>query len=160
MPKIVLNSVPQIKGIGLSFRTAKDLRNRAEILPMYKPEVDPDPNLQWTHRQQGLRWLSSRINTDVPTKKPVILYHRDPLLSIQYLMQNPLFHDHMSFTPFQLYESAAKVTRIYTEWLSGNEAWEMQVGSFIFYYLSFVTKLLVGETSSWGNSSGCHLVIG
>ena len=56
-------------------------------------------------------------------------------------MQNPLFHDHLSFTPFHLYESAAKVMRIYTEWLSGDQAWGMQVSSFIFYFLSFMTNI-------------------
>ena len=73
--KTTLNAVPQIKRIGLSFQTAKDLRNRAEILPVYKPEVDSNPDIQWTHGQEGLRWLSNRINTDVPTKKDLILYH-------------------------------------------------------------------------------------
>lgn len=50
-------------------------------------------------------------------------------------MQNPLVQDHISFTPFRLYESAAKLTRIYTEWLSGDQAWQTQVSNFIF--LSF-----------------------
>jgi hypothetical protein len=139
--KTILNAVPQIKGIGLSFRNAKDLRNRAEILPTYKPEVDSNPNLRWTHGQQGLRWLSKRIKTEVPTKKDVVLHYRDPLLCLQYLMQNPLFHDHISFTPFHLYESAAKVMRIYTEWLSGDQAWETQVSFAFLYSLFFVTNL-------------------
>ena len=54
-------------------------------------------------------------------------------LSLQNLMQSPLIQDHISFTPFKLYKSAAKVTRIYTEWLSGNQAWESQVSRLFFY---------------------------
>jgi hypothetical protein len=139
--KTILNAVPQIKGIGLSFRTAKDLRNWAEILPTYKPEIYSNPSLGWTPGKQGLRWLSKRINTEVPTKKDVVLYYRDPLLCLQYLMQNPLFHDHITFMPFYLYESAAKVMRIYTEWLSGDQAWEMQVSFILLYSLFFMTNL-------------------
>jgi hypothetical protein len=42
-------------------------------------------------------------------------------------MHNPLVKDQISYTPFKLYESAAKVMRTYTEWLSGDQAWNMQV---------------------------------
>jgi hypothetical protein len=99
--------------------------------------VDPNPNLRWPLREQGLRWFSTQIDTEVPTKKETILYYRDPLLCLQNLMQSPLIQDHISFTPFQLYESAAKVMRIYTEWLSGNRAWEMQVSRFFFTYMLY-----------------------
>jgi len=119
----------------LSFQTAIDLHSRAEILPTYKPKADVNPHLQWPLRHEGLRWLSSLIDTDIPTKKPTILYYRDPLLCLQHLMHNPLVQDHISFTPFKLYESAAKVMRIYTEWLSGDQAWEMQVSYLLFPFI-------------------------
>ena len=99
--------------------------------------MDPNPNLRWPLREQGLRWFSTQIDTEVPTKKETILYYRDPLLCLQNLMQSLLIQDHISFTPFQLYESAAKVMRIYTEWLSGNRAWEMQVSRFFDTYMLY-----------------------
>ena len=72
------------------------------------------------------------MKTAVPTKNPVVFYYRDPLECLQSLMQNPLFKDHISFCPFRLYESAAKATRTYTEWLSGDAAWFMQVRYLVF----------------------------
>jgi len=115
----------------LSFHSAKDLRNWAEILPTFKPQpyVPHDgQSLDWVaDPQQGLQWISKTITPEIPTKNDIILHYRDPLLCIQYLMQSPLIQDHISFTPFKLYESAAKLTRIYTEWLSGDRAWNIQV---------------------------------
>ena len=99
----------QVKGVHLSFATAKDLYSRIEILP------------------PGPKWMCKPIETPIPTKSRVDLFYRDPVECLQALMQNPLLKDHISFSPFQLYESAAKVTRTYTEWLSGNMAWYMQV---------------------------------
>ncbi|KAF8808228.1 hypothetical protein BYT27DRAFT_7255727 [Phlegmacium glaucopus] len=75
-----------IKDIGLSFGTAKDLRNCAEILP------------------NGPLWKNC----------------------LQSILHNPLVKDHIQFHPFQLFQSAEGVMRVYTEWLSGNTAWEMQ----------------------------------
>ncbi|KAF9527842.1 hypothetical protein CPB83DRAFT_869722 [Crepidotus variabilis] len=97
-----------IKDIGLSFRTAKDLRSRAEILPA------------------GPRWVSKPVSPTTPTKKPTVLYHRNPLECIESLMRSPLLGDNVSFGPYQLFASAARVMRAYTEWLSGEAAWHMQ----------------------------------
>ncbi|KAF9522047.1 hypothetical protein CPB83DRAFT_740325, partial [Crepidotus variabilis] len=57
--------------IGLSFRTAKDLRSHAEILPA------------------GPRWTSKPMSTTTPTKKPTTLYHRNPLECMESLMRSP-----------------------------------------------------------------------
>ncbi|KAF8808232.1 hypothetical protein BYT27DRAFT_7210979 [Phlegmacium glaucopus] len=45
---------------------------------------------------------------------------------LQSILHNPLVKDHIQFHPFQLFQSAEGVMRVYTEWLSGNTAWEMQ----------------------------------
>lgn len=45
------------------------------------------------------------------------------------LMQNPLLADHLEFTPFRIFKTAEKAMRVYTEWLSGDAAWAMQVRS-------------------------------
>ena len=107
------------------------------MLPMFKPhphEPHPGQDLRWvSNPQQGLRWISKKINSENPMKNNIILYYCDPLLCLQYLMQSPLVQDHLSFTPFKLYKNAAKTMRIYTEWLSGDRAWNIQVNpSFIF----------------------------
>ena len=129
----------QIQGIGLSFNTAKDLRNRAEILPTFKPhprKPHPGQDLHWvSNPQQGLRWISKKINSENPTKNNIILYYHDPILCLQYLMQSPLIQDHLSFTPFKLYKNAAKTMRVYTEWLSGERAWNIQVSPFFIFFI-------------------------
>jgi hypothetical protein len=126
----------QIRDIGLSFKSAKGLWNCAEILPTFTPHPHashPGQDLQWvSDPSKGLRWVSKRVEAEIPTKNDLALYYRDPLLCLQYLMHSPLVEAHISFSPFKLYESAAKTMRMYTEWLSGDQAWNIQVNfSFI-----------------------------
>ena len=99
----------KIKSLPLSFRTAKELRERAELLP------------------SGPRWKSQEICTSHPTKRPVLLYWGDSLELMEALFNNPEFQDMMDFSPYQLYDSAAHLYHVYTEWMSGDEAWSMQV---------------------------------
>ena len=97
--------------LGLSFRNAKRLRGLAEMLP------------------KGPEWQCKPCNSPYPTKKKVDLFYRDPLECIKSILSNPLVNDHIKFTPFRIYESAVNAMRIYTEWLSGDVAWSMQVCS-------------------------------
>lgn len=98
-----------MKSLPVSFRTAKELRKRAELLP------------------SGPRWMSRQIPTSHPTKRPVYLYWRDSLELLEYLLNNPMFSDVMEFVPYRLYRTADHLYRVYTEWMSGDDAWEMQV---------------------------------
>jgi hypothetical protein len=100
----------KIKGLNLSFRTGKRLRGLAEMLP------------------KGPEWRCKPWETTYPTKKPLHLYYRDPLECIQSILYHPLVKDFIRLSPFRLYESAAKTMCFYTEWLSGDVAWSMQVG--------------------------------
>ena len=79
---------------------------------------------------KGPEWQCKPLSTDCPTKRPLHLYYRDPLECIQSILFNPLVKDFISFSPFRLFESATKAMRLYTEWLSGDVAWSMQVGFF------------------------------
>jgi hypothetical protein len=81
----------QVKTFGLSIRSAKDLRNRAEMLPTGPP------------------WMCKLIETVFPTKNKIYLYYRDPLECLQSLMRNPLLKDYIDFTPQRLYENAEKL---------------------------------------------------
>ncbi|KAG6826751.1 hypothetical protein H0H92_014591, partial [Tricholoma furcatifolium] len=78
--------------------------------------------------ESGLRpeWNCKPWQTTYATKAKLNLYYRDPLECIQSLLHHPLLADSIQYTPFRLYTSAAQTMRIYTEWLSGNIAWEMQ----------------------------------
>jgi hypothetical protein len=100
----------KIQTLKLSFSTAKKLRSLVEILPK-APE-----------------WMCKEWDTSVETKnKPLYLFYRNPIEVIKALVCNPLVKNFIDFTPFHIFESAAKKTRIYTEWMSGDAAWSMQV---------------------------------
>lgn len=98
--------------MSLSFSTAKELRSRIESLP------------------PGPQWKAKAWETLHATKKPLTLFYRDPVECLQELLVNPLMQDSIHFTPFRLYSSAAKVMRVYTEWLSSDRAWKMQASAF------------------------------
>jgi hypothetical protein len=93
----------------LSFRTASQLRARAELLP------------------QGPQWFAKPWKTHHPTKLPISLYWRDPVACLESILHNPLIADHVDMVPFRLFKTAEKTMRIYTEWLSGDRAWNIQV---------------------------------
>ena len=67
------------------------------------------------------------------TKNAVHLFYRQPLDCIQALLSHPLLAPHISFTPWRVWTSAAKICRIYDEWLSGNCAWNIQVGLIVYF---------------------------
>ncbi|KAG2056816.1 hypothetical protein BDR06DRAFT_848372, partial [Suillus hirtellus] len=74
----------------------------------------------------GPCWKSQVINTLHPTKSPVILYWCDPIECIASIFNHPLFHCHMDLTPRKIYSTAERLCHVYTEWMSGNDAWDMQ----------------------------------
>ncbi|KAF7343798.1 hypothetical protein MSAN_01960800 [Mycena sanguinolenta] len=94
--------------MNLSFSSAKDLRSRVESLP------------------SGPEWKVTAWRTPTPTKKPLMLYYRNPVECVQALLSNPLIQDFIHYTPFRLWETAEKLMRVYTEWLSGDVAWKIQ----------------------------------
>ena len=114
----------KVQTLNLSFRTAKKLRGLAELLP------------------KGPTWQCKPWMTLYPTKKKLHLYYRDPLECIQAILHSPLVKDFIQFTPFRVFESAAKAMRVYTEWLSGNIAWSIQVSRNLSYDFLFLILML------------------
>ncbi|KIM51910.1 hypothetical protein SCLCIDRAFT_33084 [Scleroderma citrinum Foug A] len=76
-----LLSLEMIKNIPLSFRSAKELRTHAEILP------------------SGPWWLCKTLPTEYPTKQPPRVFYRDPIECLQSLLSHLLFESHISFVP-------------------------------------------------------------
>jgi Plavaka transposase len=76
--------------------------------------------------------MSRQISTSHPTKRHVFLYWRDSLELLEYLLNNPNFANAIELVPYRLYKTANRLYRVYTEWMSGNDAWEMQVTKFSF----------------------------
>ena len=67
--------------------------------------------------------------TVYPTKHPLRLYHRDPIDCLQSLMNNPLLKNALQFEPLHVFKTAERLMRIYSEWRTGDVAWNMQVSS-------------------------------
>ena len=100
----------QVKGLELSFHTAKDLQGRAKILP------------------SGPSWNCTPKKTVYPTKYPLKLFHRNPVNCLQSWMNNPLLKNALQFEPLHVFKTAEKLMWVYSEWRTGNVAWKMQVG--------------------------------
>jgi hypothetical protein len=105
------NEYSQVQRLPISFRTAKQLRGRVEMLP------------------RGPQWKCKLWPTSHPTKRPVNLYFRDAIECLNSLFGSPLFADHMQYSPFRVFKTAEKLVRVYEEWMSGDAAWDMQVCS-------------------------------
>lgn len=99
----------QIKNCPLSFQNAKELRGRIELLPSGPP------------------WNFKELPLEYPTKMPVSVYYRNPIECLRCLMLNPLVSDHIEFKPYRVYKDSQLKDRVFTEWLSGDVAWNMQV---------------------------------
>lgn len=61
----------------------------------------------------------------------MILYWRDPLECITTILNNPLFHGLIDFIPYKEY-LLPTMRRRYSEWITGGDAWNMQVHHFCF----------------------------
>ncbi|KAF8880392.1 hypothetical protein BD779DRAFT_1675909 [Infundibulicybe gibba] len=97
-----------IRRAGPSFRTARDLRNRAEILPGCP------------------QWKCKAMRTVHPTKYPIHLFYRNPIECLQVLLENPKLKSHIQFTPLRIFQLAQERMRVYSEWWTGDAAWSMQ----------------------------------
>ena len=106
---IVLGSYNNFKG-HYSFRSAQELRSRIEILP------------------QTPVWMSCEVS--VPggsTKDPLRLVYRDGLECFSFLFGNPLFVNHMDYSPRRVWVDDNMESRIYDEPMTGDFAWNLQV---------------------------------
>ncbi|KAF8545834.1 hypothetical protein OG21DRAFT_1491871, partial [Imleria badia] len=97
-----------IKSASLSFRSAKELRARAEILP------------------PGPKWVFQTLQPEYSVKQLLHLFHHNPIDCLQALLSHPLFADHISFVPRKVWTCTVKLCRVYDKWLSGDRAWSIQ----------------------------------
>ena len=80
----------------------------------------------------GPPWKWRSLPLQHPTKYPVRVFFRDPVDCLRCLMANPLHADHIDFKPFRAYKDREMQTRVFTEWLSGDVAWTLQVSLDLF----------------------------
>jgi hypothetical protein len=94
----------------LSFKSAKELRSRVELLP------------------SGPQWLMQTVQ--VPgdnTSTDLTLFYRDGLEVFKFLFGNPVYQGFMSYEPVKLYADQRREKRIYGDIMTGDWAWECQV---------------------------------
>ncbi|KAG2115444.1 hypothetical protein DEU56DRAFT_748676, partial [Suillus clintonianus] len=70
------------------------------------------------------------------------LFWRDPIECLESLFSNPPFHNKLDFTPRRVYTTAAHLVRVYSEWMTGDAAWEMQVRAAVTFFFVISTRLL------------------
>ncbi|KAG6380268.1 hypothetical protein JVT61DRAFT_8364 [Boletus reticuloceps] len=97
------------KKMPISFQTAVDLRSRIKLLP------------------SGPAWKCRIVDMSHPMKQPIHLYFHDSLDCIEQLFNRSRFAGVIDFSPYQLYTTSERIMRVYTEWMSSDGAWELQV---------------------------------
>ncbi|KAG1852600.1 hypothetical protein C8R48DRAFT_777420 [Suillus tomentosus] len=97
-----------VRALPLSFRTAKDLWGRAELLPAVP------------------KWQCHIVSMTHPTKQPLHLYWRNPLDCIEALFNHLYFANKLDLTPTRVYNTVDHTMWKYSEWMMGDTAWSMQ----------------------------------
>lgn len=54
-----------------------------------------------------------------------MLYYRDPIECVEFIMKNPLFSGHIEYQPRKDFNSSGQ--RVYGDWITGDGAWDLQV---------------------------------
>ena len=111
----------------------------------------------------GPKWVVKPItlkNTIQQPSEPTVLFMRDAAECVQYLLSNPLFSDHLNFTPVKHFDDKGK--RLYREPVSGIQAWETQVCTSFALVMSkpLLNLTALGEPSSWCNADWYHSSLG
>lgn len=109
--ELVIHFYGQVQRNPLSFQSARDVRFRIESLPSVP---------KW--QQQTIAPLAS-----YKTNIPITLFWRNTLTVVQDLYRNPIFSSCLEKNPYKLYMSADPSAQVYSEFMSGDFAWNYQV---------------------------------
>lgn len=77
---------------------------------------------------------------DYVTVHPVYLLWRDALDITKMIFGNPVFAQHMSLDPHEVYTEQGD--REYGEWMSSKEAFRIQVSSFVFPLYTYADHII------------------
>ena len=61
------------------------------------------------------------------TQRPITFLFRDGLECFKHLFSNPMFASDMDYRPRKLWTDESKASRVYTEIMTGDFAWDVQV---------------------------------
>ncbi|KAG1817263.1 uncharacterized protein BJ212DRAFT_1446773 [Suillus subaureus] len=118
-------------------------------------EMIKDLSLSFCSARDGPRWKSQVITTMHPMKLPVVLYWRDPLECILNIFNHPLFHDCMDYSTHRVYTCVQKACHIYTEWMTGDCALEIQ--SALPVGATFLSTILSSDKTTISSLTGDHI---
>ena len=98
-----------MKKSSVSYRTAQMANHYIDQLP------------------SGPKWKLKTIKpeNDYEPIEPIVLFKRDAAKCVEYLLNNPLFADHINFRPTKHFTTDGE--RVFCEPLSGCKAWDDQV---------------------------------
>ena len=82
----------------------------------------PDPP-RWYHGEMFIAGYTS--------KQPLHFYWRDALEVIEYIFGHPAFAPYMQYDPQRLWTDLSRTERIYSEYMTGDFAWQSQVQLFV-----------------------------
>ncbi|KAI6037268.1 hypothetical protein BKA83DRAFT_4120792 [Pisolithus microcarpus] len=128
------HQIQPFSGAGVVFNTSKTFLKCFEMDPfssfrctnLYYPFASLN---DWEMANFLLQSKMSMVKIDKflsLSSSPAILYFRDSLECIEALFNHPYYADHMMYTPFRVFTSAERVIREFSEWMSGDMAWQMQ----------------------------------
>ena len=75
----------------------------------------------------GPQWKRRSIKPESPAKYDFELFYRDAIECLQHLIHSPSISGQIELVPKKIYSAADRMERVYTEWLTGDRAWELQV---------------------------------
>ncbi|KIK15956.1 hypothetical protein PISMIDRAFT_114217 [Pisolithus microcarpus 441] len=101
-------SLDVIKSQRFSFKTVKALRKLIELLP------------------SGPQWKYRSVKTKLPTRRALQVFYRDTIECLQHLIHSPSNSGQVHFVPKKIYSTVDRMQHIYTDWLTGDWAWELQ----------------------------------
>ena len=99
-------------------------------------------------------WNCTPKKTLYPTKYPVKLFHCDPIVCLQLLMNNLLLQDALQFEPLHIFKTLEKLMCIYSEWWTGDVIWKMQVSCQLF--ICYMKYWHQAESTTWRRDSFRH----
>lgn len=112
--------------MGFSVKNAQTLRSWFENLP------------------KGPQWKQDKIDTfGYPTTKPVHLYWRDGFEVAKWIFGNPVFANHMAYDPVRITLDEQGREREYTEYMTGEHAWKVQVCSAFDFIVQHTANQLI-----------------
>ena len=113
-PSSLITLIIQLREADLSYKTAEAANLRIDHLP------------------SGPQWSYQTITVSgYELEEPIHFFKRDAAECVEYLFNNPLFADSMNYVPVEHYTVDNK--RVFTEPISGRQAWNIQVPVYLFH---------------------------